>query len=72
MVYFVEEIGFPQIGCDNFRKNMEKYDLLISNIASLEDKLSEDGITEERKKCYQFHLSRLKVRLREVQRTIQF
>jgi hypothetical protein len=38
----------------------------------LEDKLSEDGITEERKKCYQFHLSRLKVRLREVQRTIQF
>ena len=57
MVYFVEEIGF-QIGCDNFEE-YGKYDLLISNISSLKMP-SEDGITEERKKCYQFHLSRLR------------
>lgn len=72
MVYYSGDPGFSGVmGCDDYHDHMTKYDLITCNISSLEKKISRENLPEDKRKCYRFHLGRLRKKQEELQRVIE-
>ena len=72
MVFYTGDPAFSGVmGCEDYDEHMTRYDIVISNICSLERKLSNGNLTKEKMRCYQFHLKGLRRKEEQLQRVIQ-
>jgi len=66
VVYCQRELEYS----GGYYREMERYNLISTNIASLERKLSDNNLSDDEKRCYEFHLKKLKSKLEKIQQRI--